>query len=577
MGTTVSRPIFHAIETTLLSLAELVDRAVRQGERFLSDLLRLVFTGSRSKADNIDAMRACDDQTGICYVPATRAHELAKARSRERQDEMKKRRKQRAEWAAAGLDVRRMEREERVKKHRGPTQQEVDSEAGEKDEKASLVDATTTLGEVARAPPPRPEEARQTAAEKDRGKLWIMGNMARRSAMPKEQPLMISIDHEKQEEGSQEKTRYRAKTMHALGGGRLEAVREASFGHGHGHRGVNGSEHGDVTYQILATSHDAPTDTNSNNRMDALVSGKKRRSSDLLGMGKANASPPVLAPSLPETTKLPKRHGHSKSLDVVNAASSFAPVLVAPKPQRTLMRRHLNSVPTASPNAPKLSTLTTTPSQDPHDEPTSPISSSSATPLVRPVARRANSNRAASGPGPSTSTAPSAATSAARQKRASLDVAKAANAAMSTTSLPMRAPSPATSMSDTSSIRKFAPPSRSNTSTPVAELADRACRSRWEASAKERKVWKGEVERITLQRLSLQQTGQPADGQAYPTIISPPTKEKVDKEREKDKKKKRMSLNDHLDRKAHGIPASPSLKAAFTKAEDSGLLRRRMH
>ena len=90
-------------------------------------------------------------------------------------------------------------------------------------------------------------------------------------------------------------------------------------------------------------------------------------------------------------------------------------------------------------------------------------------------------------------------------------------------------------------------------------------------------MWKGEVERITLQRLSLQQTGQPADGQAYPTIISPPTKEKVDKEREKDKKKKRMSLNDHLDRKAHGIPASPSLKAAFTKAEDSGLLRRRMH
>lgn len=76
---------------------------------------------------------------------------------------------------------------------------------------------------------------------------------------------------------------------------------------------------------------------------------------------------------------------------------------------------------------------------------------------------------------------------------------------------------------DTNSIRSrmSAQGGRSTPGTPppyVVQLADKACKSRWESSAKERKGWKGEVKRIAVnkvsERHSTQGTSQPANGTA---------------------------------------------------------------
>lgn len=469
MGNTTSRPILHGVESTLLRMAQLVDTVVRAIERLLSSLFTLCLPATLYQEFQLDEskqLRACDEQ-GVCYIPATRAKQHADLK--QKREERLKRRKLRAEWAAAGLDVNEMEKQELAK---GRKQQQKEKETPpdgrplEQEKVKETIEAM--LGVVPLAPAPRPEKERETRAERERGKLWIMGNVqpkktshtppTGRGAAPAEiKPI------------SPERKERRAV---------LEAVREASHHEhqreyamqGHGGRIASGaSEHGDISYQIVASSKDSAED-HLPMEMIAPKPRRHKRSITPHGIMPTDAEPPMVAAltasRLQTSPSRPTHKPHSASLPAVSMnAPEFSrkgptisqPTLIQPTAHR--LRKSLNVL-----------------DMEQRPEPTSRTA-------VGPLEKRAESPRFYN------------------RKRVSLDSA----AIGLQIPIPPVLPNSAAS-SDVGSIasrHSLVGQSISRSSTPpcVMNLADRACKSRWEASAKERKVWKGEVNRITLEKL----------------------------------------------------------------------------
>jgi hypothetical protein len=458
MGTTTSRPILHGIESFLLQIAQFVDVGVRLVERLLSSLFSLCLPSTLFPDYQIDERRDVPfcDKSGVCHVPAT-TRVKQHAQFKQRYEERLKRRKLRAEWAAAGLDVVEMERQEQAKRKR----QQQKATMHQMDEKYH---AEQMLGPVAKAPQPRPEEERETAAERAKGKLWVMGNVA-----PREQARLPK---------SQDKPEVRMpELMIHRRGAALESVRETSIHeppspkyavHGHGSRIASGvSDHGDVSYQIVATSRDRGEASSGADGKAEFRAGQRRKVVTSQGIMPSQAQ--VLA-STSSASRLDAAVRPVSKEYKAAPSSSPSPKLVQP-----LARRHHRSLDLVA-------------SQDllpakQHDK-RDPIDLRSDSPRFF--------NRA----------------------RASLDmVTTAAASQMSRPSSPSSPAMPvfSSASSDAGSIASrrsifgstspSASISRSSTPPCVTDLADKACKSRWQANARERKVWKDEVDRITLDKL----------------------------------------------------------------------------
>ena len=181
MGNISSRQATNLIDGFVLRLARTVDSVLRTINRKLSTVSSFFF----SRVFGYDVVFADDSsphpvtsrggeplmcQGNVCIVPASRIQQ--------RQLEKKRRseRRKRAEAAALGEGLLRKHREKQpgyAKVASVPSSPTV-----EMSEKQRVMDS---LGPVAKAPAARPESERETAAERERGKLWVMGNMQPRT------------------------------------------------------------------------------------------------------------------------------------------------------------------------------------------------------------------------------------------------------------------------------------------------------------------------------------------------------------------------------------------------------------
>ncbi|CBQ72733.1 conserved hypothetical protein [Sporisorium reilianum SRZ2] len=169
MGNITSRQATNLVDAFVLRLARTIDAVLRTINRKLSTLSSYLF--SRIFGYDVvlvDTTSACNELArkdslvcapgNVCLVRASRLQqrELDKKRRSER--------RKRAEAAAFGEKVR----------HGYTAVQSVPSSPVRE---SGVEGVQRVLGEVARAPPPRPEVERQTVAERERGRLWVMGNV----------------------------------------------------------------------------------------------------------------------------------------------------------------------------------------------------------------------------------------------------------------------------------------------------------------------------------------------------------------------------------------------------------------
>lgn len=163
MGNVLSHHATNTVDPFVLRLARTIDSVLRTVNRKLSSVSSfffsrvfgydVVFTGDEH-SDCTRGMRADAVVCGpgnVCIIPASRVQQ------REREKKRRSERRKRAEAAALG--------------HRYAKVDSVPSSPV----REKMIES---LGEVAKAPMPRPEAERQTAAERDRGRLWVMGNVA---------------------------------------------------------------------------------------------------------------------------------------------------------------------------------------------------------------------------------------------------------------------------------------------------------------------------------------------------------------------------------------------------------------
>ncbi|PWY97631.1 hypothetical protein BCV70DRAFT_213495 [Testicularia cyperi] len=159
MGIIFSRTFTNLIEDAVLRFARIIDSISRKINRGLSAVSSFFF--SRIFGYDLvfadDAARAEPVICGpgnVCMIPASKLH------MRQEDKRRKSERRKRAEAAALGRD---MVRHGETTRPNSPI-----------DEKAAVMQS---LGPVALAPPARPAHERETVAERDRGKLWVMGNI----------------------------------------------------------------------------------------------------------------------------------------------------------------------------------------------------------------------------------------------------------------------------------------------------------------------------------------------------------------------------------------------------------------
>lgn len=469
MGTTTSRPILHGLESVLLQFAQSIEYGIRFIERFVSSLFTLCLPTTLYHEFQLDEGRqvpVCEDG-GMCYSPAIKVKQSI--HFKQRYEERLKRRKLRAEWAAAGLDVVEMERQEQAKRKR----QQQKAAIHQWNEKQH---AEEMLGQVAKAPPARPELERETRAEREKGKLWVMGNV-----QPKQQQQQPSSSS-----SAEFKKNKKVTLLNAKGGIRLpshgvrratglESVRETSFHEGmeyamqgHGSRiASSNSEHGDISYQIVATSGD----TEEGESPLQILQPVRRR--------KMITSQGILPASQSQTIALA---ASASRLDAATRPTSLPPLYPA------------NSIPA------------TTSFETQTSSPRSPV-------LIQPTAQRlrrsldlvtmTGGGGAASPAGKDFFILDKRAESPRFFNRARASFELASNSPISSPGPFSSASSDAGSIASKRSIFGPGTTSISRSSTPpcVSDLANSACKSRWEASARERKVWKGEVDRIALHKL----------------------------------------------------------------------------
>ncbi|PWN36726.1 uncharacterized protein FA14DRAFT_5982 [Meira miltonrushii] len=503
MGAIVSRPVLHNIETALLSIAQLVDTVVRAVEYLLSVIISKCVSRSiyrhfyvstptsvnaadLNDADKEGLTRICTNE-GVCYIPATRIAQHRQLRKQKQDDRLKKR-KMRAEWAAAGLNVDEMAREERRKERlrKQKTNKTNESLAESEEKKSKLSRQSTAIDESI------PLVSLPEKVAKEEKPLYIMGNVARRSADIKrsDQPKKT------EDEGKQEKDAqiHWAKSHRTRP---LTAVREASHDHGilieppkfrarlsqdakglpNGMADVlefNGVPHGkeqkDRKRQSSIPSPPKFQAKKSQSSVEAISASRiatnvqDKRASMLDHASTPNDFQKGHRPS----ASLPPLMTSTTALRAHNVSVPISPALVQPKPRRAVESHFDGGSPLFAP--PSLHSPTIT----------------------------AGSLRSAATPPPAFL----------NRNRNSIDLAHPIS----------RGGTP--SDNDASSIRSKR--SIATTATPppyVVHLADKACKSRWESTAKERKGWKGEVKRIALNKVHEQRT-------AYRSSVSLPLTEK---------------------------------------------------
>lgn len=186
MGNIGSRHASNVVDGFVLRLARIVDSVLRTINRKLSVLSSYFFSrvfgydvvfsdelasptyAAGAGASTATARRGDPLVCGpgnVCIVPASRIQQRLAEKKRRSE------RRKRAEAAAMGKEM--------LQRHKAANRRseysKVDSPPSSPiTEKEKIIHS---LGPVARAPPPRPEIERETAAERDRGKLWVLGNV----------------------------------------------------------------------------------------------------------------------------------------------------------------------------------------------------------------------------------------------------------------------------------------------------------------------------------------------------------------------------------------------------------------
>ncbi|KAF6767613.1 hypothetical protein PSEUBRA_006084 [Kalmanozyma brasiliensis GHG001] len=171
MGNISSREAENLVDSHILRLARFIDSVLRSFHRKLSNVSSFFF----SRVFGYDVVLVDDSFSGglmrkdslvcgpgnVCIVPANRLGP--------RQEEKRRRSERRRRAEAAAMGEARLKSEGWTLVSSAPN-----SPTTETREKS----IRETLGEVARAPPARPVGERETVAEREKGKLWVMGNVA---------------------------------------------------------------------------------------------------------------------------------------------------------------------------------------------------------------------------------------------------------------------------------------------------------------------------------------------------------------------------------------------------------------
>ncbi|SPO27039.1 uncharacterized protein UTRI_10500_B [Ustilago trichophora] len=198
MGNISSRQATNLIDGFVLRLARTIDSILRTINRKLSTISSfffsrvfgydVVFTDDSAPCaphggTSGDPAQGLMCQGNVCIVPASRIQQ--------RQMEKKRRSERRRRAEAAALGEGLLRKHHREKEGGGGLYAKVGSVPSspvvEKDRDRQRI--MESLGPVARAPAPRPVEERETVGERERGKLWVMGNVQPRNTPVSQTPV----------------------------------------------------------------------------------------------------------------------------------------------------------------------------------------------------------------------------------------------------------------------------------------------------------------------------------------------------------------------------------------------------
>ncbi|KAJ1022046.1 hypothetical protein NDA18_005281 [Ustilago nuda] len=190
MGNIISRHSSDVIDSFVLRLARVIDSVLRNINRRLSNLSSFFF----SRVFGYDVAFTADPtfnpttahermrEAGglmcgpgnLCLVPAS------KLQQRQLEKKRRSERRKRAEAAALGHDMIRKARggeKGRYEKVESTPSSPLLEKAGYSQWEMSETLVQQSLGEVARAPAARAVEERETVGEREKGKLWVIGNV----------------------------------------------------------------------------------------------------------------------------------------------------------------------------------------------------------------------------------------------------------------------------------------------------------------------------------------------------------------------------------------------------------------
>lgn len=423
MGTTVSKPILHTVESTLLGVAAFVDTIVRFVDHFISRAIATclspalaanLFVSPPVPTEHVadekgtGVTRVCTND-GICYVPATRVQQHRRWR-RQKQDDQLKRRKMRAEWAAAGLNPTVMEKQEEEKKVN--RQKNINSSH----ETFTQNNADEVESQCAIS------VHRTSQCEKGRPTTPFRRKRASTNPVPQLPISLTSGPHRNRP---------------------LTAVREASHDQA-------------TTSQNPLQATEPPQNPSTHRRITSLP---------VLCQAKIKA--PIAQASTVKIEASAGRYSNDLSAEAKDEPRSAAisPPLLQPRPRRakavpfdTTIGQNSTCYPLPSPRL-------------------------RGTPTPPPVWSRSGT----------------------RSRGNSFDIGARTSSPASVDAHSFN--DETSSVTSKRSLRNGLLRTGSSTPPPnVAQMADLACKSRWEANARERKVWKGEVKRLTLHRLNEQHT-----------------------------------------------------------------------
>lgn len=507
MGIVCSRPISDFLEDGFLKVAMMIDYVVRMANKYIAECISFcvggfVPKGSRfARSNNFDRICIPDSQ-GVCFYPVTNAQK--------RKDEKRKRseRRKRAEAAALGLKINR--------KRRGPSGRGYDQVADvDPEEQAHLV---ATLGQPAHAPPARPAAERETAAERDRGKLWIMGN--------------IPASHEKN--ASLSKT-----TPHLV----KNSIPDGKHTTKHaGHPGRRSSEGPHIHFDVIASSSSSESLKEDNARPsfeigDTVVkrmAGQRNQADTVTVMKEvrprtsSKPSPFPLLAGRPAAAAASAGIHASPHAEITHQAARPAildsgamtvrkPISGAPTDVSGQNMLMLSAAPLQSPFENPVHTskakqeLRKQKARQPNEVRPPAIAEDQPTPVQTPASVPVSKDTVSSyGSGPPLKRLFKVSTASIRS-RTSFD-----GAINGTGQAQAQAQAQNGGFSDTASLagsEGYPPMIRAPSPMAMADLANRACLSAKDAPRKERKVWKEEVEKIAIQRVLQQDAarrGQPS-------------------------------------------------------------------